>query len=163
MYLTLGLLLYRSLYYSKELYVPYPNTNAELQPMCAPKLRIHCPFREAPLLLIRNTYFPQAGCLCRRCTACIQTHSPKLHAASAAQIPLLPHFLHRKHKYHTPFHLVKGTHSRCKLGKRLKLSFCFLKFNFWVLDIFFLFLSPLLLFLFLPFLFYLFYFFAFCE
>lgn len=94
------------------------------------------PLTVAPVLLMHDTYFPQASCLCRRCTACIQIHSPKRHGASATQTPLLQRFLHRKHKYHIPFHLAKGTQSQSKLEKK-NFSNCsfFLKSNFWVLGI----------------------------
>lgn len=65
-----------------------------------------------------NTHFPQGGCLCRRYTACTQTHSPGLPAASAAQIPPPPRCVHRTHTHHTPFHLSIGSAEKHKQQKR---------------------------------------------
>lgn len=64
-----------------------------------------------------NTYFPQADCLCQRCTACIQIHSPKLHGGSIIQILLLQHSWHRIHKYHIPSHLEKAHTDPIKISK----------------------------------------------
>lgn len=63
-----------------------------------------------------NTHFLQGGCLCQRYTACTQTHSPRLPAASAAQIPPPLRCVRRTHTHHTPSRLrleaQRNTNSR---------------------------------------------------
>lgn len=65
-----------------------------------------------------NTHFLQGGCLCQRYTACTQTHSPRLPAASAAQIPLPPRCVRRTHTHHTPSRLSIGSAEKHKRQKR---------------------------------------------